>query len=111
MASKPFFYYKETNMLEILKLMLNKQDDEDIDELLFTLISWCKDDAVTYCNLQEYDEKLDNIVVQMVIERYNMIGAEGTKNQSSSGIRQSYFPFYSGKVTNMLNKHRKVKTV
>lgn len=97
-------------MLEKIKLLLSKSDDS-IDELLFTLISWCKDDATTYCNLDEYDSKLDNIVIQMVIERYNMIGSEGTKNQSSSGVRQSYHSFYSGKVTQMLNKHRKVKTV
>lgn len=97
-------------MLEKIKLLLNKQDDEE-DELLYTLISWCKDDAYTYCNLKEYDSKLDNIVIQMVIEKYNGIGSEGTKNQSSSGVRQSYYSFYSNKVTTMLNKYRKVKTV
>lgn len=98
-------------MLERLKLLLNKQDDDTVDELLQTLISWCKDDATNYCNLKEYDSKLDYIVTEMVIERYNMMGAEGTKNQSSSGVRQSYFTFYSGKVVNMLNKHRKVRTL
>lgn len=98
-------------MLERIKLLLNKHDDDSVDELLFTLISWCQEDATTYCNLDQYDNKLDNIVVEMVIERYNLIGSEGTKNQSSSGVRQSYYSFYSDKVTKMLNKHRKVKTV
>lgn len=98
-------------MLERIKLLLNKQDDDSVDELLLTLISWCKEDATQYCNLAEYDSKLDYIVIQMVIEKYNLIGSEGTKNQSSSGIRQSYYTFYSGKVVQLLNKHRKVKTV
>jgi len=41
------------------------------------LISLCKDEAYTYCNLPEYNAKLDGAVIQMVIERYNRIGSEG----------------------------------
>ena len=95
-------------MLEQIKLLLNISDDEN-DELLATLISLCKDEAYVYCNLAEYDSKLDFVVVQMVIERYNRIGSEGTKSQSSSGISASYSEFYSDKVVKLLNKNRKVK--
>lgn len=96
-------------MLDKIKLLLNKADDDSVDELLQTLIALCKEEAYTYCNLEDYDEKLDYIVIQMVIERYNRIGSEGTTSQSTSGISTTYDSFYSDKVTKMLNKHRRVK--
>ena len=60
-------------MLNKLKLLLNCEDDE----LLITLINLCKQEAYIYCNLEEYTDALDYIVIQMVIERYNRIGSEG----------------------------------
>ena len=97
-------------MLERIKLLLNIADDEQ-DELLSTLIVLCQEEAYLYCNLEEYDSKLDIIVIQMVIERFNRIGSEGLESQRHSGVSSSYTEFYSQKVTKMLNKHRKVKTV
>lgn len=97
-------------MLEKLKLLLNKEDDS-LDELLITLISMCKEDAVVYCNLKEYSNKLDNTVMAMVIERYNQMGAENIKDQTFSGVSASYFEFYSDRVVKMLNKFRKVRTL
>lgn len=97
-------------MLDRIKLLLNILDDEQ-DELLSTLIALCKDEAYVYCNLPEYNAKLDGAVIQMVIERYNRIGSEGAISQSSSGVSMSYDSFYSDKVRWMLNKHRKVKMI
>ena len=97
-------------MLDKLKLLLNIHDDEQ-DELLVLLINLCKDEAFTYCNLEEYDEKLDFIVIQMVIERYNRIGSEGATKQSSSGVSTDYDDFYSEKVVKQLNKHRRLRTL
>jgi hypothetical protein len=97
-------------MLEKIKLLLSISDDA-ADELLNTLISMCKEEAYIYCNLLEYDDKLDFIVVSMVIEKYNRMGSEGTLSQSSSGVSASYDSFYSDKIVRMLNKFRKVKMV
>ena len=97
-------------MLDKLKLLLNIQDDAQ-DELLMTLISLCKDEATMYCNLDEYSAKLDSVVIQMVIERYNRIGSEGATQQSSSGVSMTYDSFYSDKVRWMLNKNRRVKMI
>lgn len=96
-------------MLERIKLLLNK--DDSADELLNTLISMCKEEAYIYCNLEEYDNKLDVVITSMVIEKYNRMGSEGTLSQSSSGASASYDSFYSDKVVRMLNKFRKVKMV
>jgi hypothetical protein len=98
-------------MLEKIKLLLSKSNDDSADELLNTLIAVCKDEAVIYCNLSEYVKALDNIVVYMVIEKYNRMGSEGAVSQSASGVSASYDSFYSEKVVRLLNKHRKIKLV
>lgn len=97
-------------MLERIKLLLNIADNEQ-DELLSTLIILCQEEAYIYCNLEEYDSKLDFIVTQMVIERFNRIGSEGLESQNHSGVSSAYTNFYSDKVMKFLNKHRKVRTV
>lgn len=96
-------------MLEKIKLLLGKSNDDSIDELLLLLISLCKEEAYTYCNLEEYNEALDFIIIQMVIEKYNRMGSEGATSQSFSGISESYNDFYSDKIVRALNKHRKVR--
>ena len=97
-------------MLDKIKILLNIQDDAQ-DELLSTLMGLCREEAYVYCNLLAYNEKLDFVVIQMVIERYNRIGSEGAISQSSSGVSADYDSFYSDKVVRLLNKYRKVKTV
>lgn len=89
----------------------NTAQNEQTDKLLRALISLCQDEAYNYCNLAEYDDSLDYIVVQMVIERFNRIGSEGATSQGVSGMQTTYDSFYSEKVRKLLNKHRKVKTV
>lgn len=97
-------------MLEKIKLLLSRLDDSE-DELISTLIAMCKEETCIYCNLPEYDSKLDVIVIQMVVEKYNRIGSEGTTNQSNSGASASYVNFYSDKIIRMLNKFRKVRAI
>lgn len=105
------------DMTEEEKAKIKRQQDmiladkEKLEKLLRTLILLCQDEATAYCNLEEYDEALDYIIVQMVIERYNRIGSEGTVYQSGSGAKVSYDSFYSEKVRKLLNKHRRIKTI
>lgn len=98
-------------MLEKVKLLLGLMNDDSQDELLTTLIAMCKEEAYIYCNLPEYNKKLDGAVVDMVVERYNRIGSEGATQQSSSGVSMTYDSFYSDKVRWKLNKNRKVKMI
>lgn len=98
-------------MLERIKILLNKVGDNSVDATLRLLMNMCREEAYTYCNLDEYDEALDNIVIEMVIERFNRIGSEGASSQSTSGVSMSYYDSYSGRVLHMLNKHRRVKCV
>ena len=74
-------------MLEKIKILLGLADeDESRDDLISTLIGLCKDEATDFCNLEEYNSKLDSAVIGMVIERYNKIGTEGVSSVSTNGI-------------------------
>lgn len=97
-------------MLDKIKLLLGLTTD-DKDELILALISICKDQATTYCNLEEYSEKLNSSVIEMVIERYNRIGTEGVNMTASSGVREEFYSGYSDNILRNLRKYRKVKCV
>lgn len=80
-------------------------------QTLLALVEMCKDEATSYCNLDEYSEKLDNAVVQMVIQRYNRINNEGIDSNSASGINEHFHDGYTKDVMSMLRKYRRLKTV
>ena len=78
-------------------------------QILSTLIEMCKEEATTYCNLDEYSDKLDNVVVQMVLERYNRINNEGIDSTNASGIHETFHDGYTASTIKMLQKHRRIK--
>lgn len=75
------------------------------------LVEICKQEAVDYCNLDEYSEKLDNAVVQMVIQRMNRLNNEGIDSNSASGISEHFHNGYTTDVLSNLRKFRRLKTV
>ena len=75
------------------------------------LVEMCKQEAVDYCNLDEYTEKLDNAVVQMVIQRYNRLNNEGIDSTGASGISEHFHNGYTTDVLSNLRKHRRLKIV
>jgi len=83
----------------------------DNTSVLNLLISQCKMIATDYCNLDTYDEKLDEIVKVMVCERFNKLSADGISSQSYSGISESYTDDFSPMIYKSLRKHRKLRTV
>lgn len=76
---------------------------------LMALVDMCQEEAVAYCNLDEYDSKLDNAVVQMVLQRYNRINNEGVESTNASGINEHFCDGYTKDVMSMLRKHRRMK--
>ena len=97
-------------MLDKIKILLGLTDDSK-DDLLNILIALCKDEAVDFCNLTEYSNKLDSAIIAMVIERYNKLGTEGLSSVSTNGITEDYLTGYSEIVLSKLRKNRKVKCV
>jgi len=83
----------------------------DNTQVLNLLINQCKLIATDYCNLDEYSEKLDEVVKVMVCERFNKLSADGISSQSYSGISESYTDDFSPMIYKSLRKHRKLRTV
>ena len=99
-------------MLEKIKMLLGiAEEDEGTDDLINLLISLCKDEAVDFCNLPEYDSKLDSAVISMVIERYNARGTEGLSSVSGSGVNEHYKDGYSSNIISALIKNRKIRCI
>ena len=99
-------------MLEKITMLLGiAEEDEGKDDLINLLISLCKDEAVDFCNLPEYDSKLDSAVISMVIERYNARGTEGLSSVSGSGVNEHYKDGYSSNIISALIKNRKIRCI
>lgn len=99
-------------MLEKIKMLLGiAEEDESKDDLINLLISLCKNEAVDFCNLPEYDSKLDSAVISMVIERYNARGTEGLTSVSGSGVNEHYKDGYSSNIISALIKNRKIRCI
>ena len=94
-------------MLDILKKLTNSSDES----LLEILLEQCKLTAITYCNLDEYDSKLDNIVQQMVCERFTRLYSEGVSSRSYSGMSESYTDDFSPSIYKQLRRFRKLRNV
>lgn len=75
------------------------------------IVDMCKDEATQFCNLDEYSDKLDNVVVQMTIERYNRLNNEGISKSNASSIDESFIDGYSKSTLSMLVKNRKVRVL
>lgn len=94
-------------MIDDLQTLTNSADSITLN----LLINQCKMIATDYCNLEEYDEALDEIVKIMVCERFNKLSADGISSQSYSGISESYTDDFSPMIYKSLRKHRKLRTV
>lgn len=95
-------------MIDKIKILLGIADTTK-DSLLNVLLDNAKDFATDYCNLDDYDTKFDSIIMKMVLESYNKLGAEGTSSKNYSGISESYTDDYSPAIYKQLNKHRHLK--
>lgn len=99
-------------MLEKIKILLGiSEDNEDMDDLISVLIDLAKDDAITFCHLDEYDTTLDTIVIRMVIQLYNKRGNEGIESVGFAGISEHYTSDYTDDVVRALVRHRKLVSV
>ena len=95
-------------VLQIKTLLGIESSDTSKDILLNTIIDMCADEAVTYCRLSEYEDKLDGAVIKMVIQSYNRLGSEGIASQSFSGVNESYVEGYTLDIIKMLNRFKRI---
>lgn len=86
-------------------------DRDDKKELLQLLIENAIEEIINYCNLEEYNTKLDSLICKIVIYNYNRLGTEGLNSTSYSEIRENYTDGYGEDIVRMLNKNRRLKTL
>ncbi len=97
-------------MKEKIKALLNIQDTSK-DAVLTILIEDAQAFVLDYCNIDTYSVSLDGIVIKMVLESYNKLGAEGVTSKNYSGISESYTNDYSPFIYKQLNKHRRIRMI
>lgn len=96
-------------MLNRIKLLLGISGTEQ-DELLNVLIDICEQEALDYTH-RKMGTEVSNIVLSMVVERYNKLGSEGITSRSFSGVSESITNNYSDAVIHQLNLKRKIRII
>lgn len=90
----------------ILEMIGN--NSSECETLIEFYIENAKAEATAFCSLSEYSDELDNIIIQMVIEKYNRKGNEGISSSSFSGINESFINGYSSNIISALLSHRRM---
>lgn len=96
--------YLLENLIEEVKLLTSKTDDNLISLILKKTIK----EVEMYTN-QKYNEKFNNVVVDIAIIKLNKLGTEGLISQSYSGVSESYIDNYPTYILNQLNKLKNKK--
>lgn len=88
------------------KVLLDVDDSKH--NLLSLLASGVIDDFMNYCNRNEVPDRAKNLLLNMLLIRYNKMGVEGLASQSFSGISESYIDGYPDEIRKQLNNYRKL---
>lgn len=96
-------------MLDKIKTLLFISDN-DKDDLLSLLLDLATEEAKQYTHLDDVT-KLESVILLMVAEKYNKLGADGLTGRSFSGVSESYESDYSSRVRKLLNSIRHIRTV
>lgn len=99
-------------MLDKVKIYLGiAASDTSKDALLNLLIDECEAFALDYCHLEEATEPLGEVIILMVLERYNKVGNEGVASANYGGISEEFMEDYSKGIYRRLKTFRKVRVV
>ena len=63
---------------------------DEVNEQIEEVVNLANEIVKRYCCVLEIPDELSWIVFEIAIARYNMIGSEGIKSESSNGISMSY---------------------
>ena len=93
-------------MLENILKLLNRSD---VDEsLIKLLIRECTFEATQYTHNKNISD-LQAIIEQMVVYRFNLLGAEGLNSESYSGVSYNYTTDYPESILRLLKSKRKLQ--
>ena len=94
--------YLLEKLIEEVKLLTNKTDENLISLILNKSIK----EVEIYTN-EKYNEKFNNVVVDIAVIKLNKLGTEGLVSQSYSGVSEVYIDDYPTYILNQLNKLKK----
>lgn len=96
-------------LIDKVKLYLNIPiDDTSKDNLLLLLIEQSQDEFCAYCNRDDVPTLAANVIIDMCIIKYNLMGQEGYASTSFSGVSET-IANYPPQLIKSLNRWRKVK--
>lgn len=93
---------------EKLKIMIGVGDDKD--SLLQLLVESAESEFLQHTNQPEVPVSAQNIILDMAIVKYNLIGTEGLSSQSYSGASESY-AHYPSELKTAIRRYAKIKTL
>lgn len=99
------------DLIKKIKLYLNiPADDTSKDALIELLIEQSNSEFCAYCNREDVPTLASNVIIDMCVVKYNLIGTEGLASSSFSGANETYAN-YPPQLIKALNRWRKVKTL
>ena len=97
--------------MEKLKLLLGiKIDDTSKDALLSILLEQATSELKQYCYREQLPVEANNVIIDMAVVKYNLLGTEGLSSQSYSGLNEEY-AYYQRQLINSFNLYSMVKTL
>lgn len=98
-------------MLENVLTLIGQSDteDENLINLINLLLMQTEEEVLDYTH-RDCILGMENLIVQMVVYRYNALGTENLKGESYSGLSYSYTCDYPENILRMLKKYRKLVT-
>ena len=96
-------------LIDKVKLYLNIPiDDTSKDNLLLLLIEQSQDEFLAYCNRDDVPALAANVLIDMCVIKYNLMGQEGYASTSFSGVSET-IANYPPQLIKALNRWRKVR--
>ena len=97
--------------MEKLKLLIGiKIDDTSKDALLSVLLEQATSELKQYCYRDQLPVEANNVIIDMAVVKYNLLGTEGLSSQSYNGMNEAYAN-YPPQLIKSMNRYRKVKTL
>lgn len=92
--------------IDTLKTLL--QTDDSQLELLVTLTEQCETEYLSRTHQTEVNE---DIVAEMVVERWNRLGNEGVSSENYSGINEVWYSDYSDRVLRLIRSKTRMVAI
>jgi hypothetical protein len=95
---------------KIVQILGISEEDTQAQDLIETLIDLCSDEAESFTHEKD-TSKLEELIIAMVVERYNTLDYAGISSTSYSGVSQSFRDGYSEQVKALIRAKRHLKLV